>query len=340
MIQVKPIQSKQQWEEFEKKYAPNTFLQSWEWGESQAALGHKIYRLGVFRDDKLKGVAFFYLIKAKRGTHLCCPHGPLIDWLDQEAFSTLIDYLKRVSKKEKVAFIRIASLQDDSPQNRGLFLRAGFRGAPIHLIHPELAWMVDVTKSEDEILAQMKKRTRYSIRKATRDGVEIQKTTDTKYLEEFFKVYRETVKRHNFVPWSKNYIKREFEIFSKDDKILLFLARYKEEVLASAMVVYTNGSGFYHHGASTSKFKNIPASELLQWEAIKEAKKREMNRYNFWGIAPEGAPSKHPLIGVSRFKKGFGGFSESYLHVQDLPLNKKYWFNYVIERARRIKRGY
>ena len=33
---------------------------------------------------------------------------------------------------------------------------------------------------------------------------------------------------------------------------------------------------FYHHSGSLAKFNKIPVSYLLQWEAIKEAKKNDV----------------------------------------------------------------
>jgi lipid II:glycine glycyltransferase (peptidoglycan interpeptide bridge formation enzyme) len=105
------------------------------------------------------------------------------------------------------------------------------------------------------------------------------------------------------------------------------------------MIVYTNNSAFYHHGASIRKYSNITASELLQWIAIKEAKQNGLSYYNFWGIVRE-KEKNHPWAGLSKFKKGFGGFEEEYLHAQDYVLRVKYWLNYLIEITRKIKRGY
>ena len=77
---------------------------------------------------------------------------------------------------------------------------------------------------------------------------------------------------------------------------------------------------------------------MVQWEIIKEAKRRGCALYNFWGIAPEGA-GDHPWAGLSLFKKGFGGFSEEYIRTQDFPVSKKYWITYAIEHMRKWKRG-
>jgi len=124
----------------------------------------------------------------------------------------------------------------------------------------------------------------------------------------------------------------------------------KEEIVSAAIIIFWQGIAFYHQGASSPKYPKIPVSYLLQWEAIKEAKKRGCNVYNFWGIAPleNKKPyrnpfgilrGKHPWAGLTLFKTGFGGYKKEYVRTQDLPLSSKYWLNYFVEIVRRTKRG-
>lgn len=338
-IEIKNIDNQEVWEKALEAYSPHSFLQSWQWGEAQKALSQKIWRLGIYQENILKGVAFVYKITAKRGVFLFCPHGPLLDWSKKDYFVSLVNFLKNLGKKEKADFIRIAPLAKSGGEAKELFSQNGFKDAPVHMMHPELAWLLDITKSEEELLKEMEKRTRYSIRKAEKDAVTVKVSNKIDELDIFYKMYLETAKRQKFVPFSKNYVKREFEIFSQDDKILLFTAYYQNEAIATAMIVFDNDSAFYHHGASIRKYSNVPAAALIQWSAIKEAKKRNLKYYNFWGIV-ENNNKNHPWHGLSKFKRGFGGFSEGYLHVQDLPLTKKYILNYTIEKIRKILKKY
>lgn len=337
-LEVRPIESKNVWQEFVEQIKPHTFLQTWEWKLSQEVMGNKTFCLGMFEGENLVGVAFVYKIIARRGSFLFCPHGPLIKEKQPSAYNALFDYLKGLAKQEKVDFIRISPLEIKTDESVKIFKDGGFRDAPLHM-HPELAWVLDITPTEEELLKNMRKNTRYSINKAQKDGVEVVASDGLDDLGTFYDVYMETASRQDFVPFSKDYIKKEFEIFRQDGKILLFFAKYNGEVIATAMIIYCNGSGFYHHGASTRNHTNITASELLQWQAIREAKRRGMSVYNFWGVAPENAPN-HPWVGLSRFKKGFGGAGEEYVHAQDYPVTLKYWFNFTIETIRRIKRNY
>jgi len=96
---------------------------------------------------------------------------------------------------------------------------------------------------------------------------------------------------------------------------------------------------FYHHGASQNTYPKIPTAYAVQWAAIREAKKRGIKLYNFWGIAPDENDKKHPWAGLTLFKKGFGGYRTNYLHAQDLPLSWKYWISWSIELIRRKMRN-
>jgi lipid II:glycine glycyltransferase (peptidoglycan interpeptide bridge formation enzyme) len=307
-------------------------------------MGQKNWRLGIYGDDKLIGLAQILRIKAKRGIFLFCPHGPIFGvnaWRDQDnkilVIKSLLEKLKELGKKEKADFIRIAPIWLKTPENTDIFKKLKFRNAPIH-IHPEITWELDLNPKEEELMSNMRKTTRYLINKAKKDGVEIIQSKNEEDVEGFNEIYQKTVSRHGFVPFSKNYLNQEFQTFFKDNQTSLFFAKYKNELIASAIIIFWKGGAFYHQGASSQKYPKIPASYLLQWEAIREAKKRNCHVYNFWGIAPPGAKASHRFMGVTLFKMGFGGYMKELVRTQDYPLTKKYWLNFAIESIRSWQR--
>ncbi len=105
------------------------------------------------------------------------------------------------------------------------------------------------------------------------------------------------------------------------------------------MVIFWSGIGFYHQAASLSKYAKFSIPYLLQWEAIKEAKKRGCKLYDFWGFTDPEKEPKHPWAGPTLFKMGFGGYKKEYVKTQDFPLSKKYWLTYIFEKLRKTKRG-
>ncbi len=367
-FQIKEIKAKEIWEGFLFGIENKTFLQSWNWGEFMQKLGEKVYRLGVeCREfNSLVGVAQVIKVEAKRGRFLLVPHAPIVRAqkskfssplmfqragknqnhnlkLKSDFLNILLNRLEEIAKQERCHFIRIVPVWERSDENEKIFKGLGFKQAPFHM-HPELTWELDLTSSEEDLLMNMRKTTRYLIRQGLKNpDLKILKSNEVKDVEIFNQLYQKTVSRHSFVPFSLNYLKNEFLSFSKDDQALIFLAKYKEEYLASAIVIFWQGIGFYHQGASVQKHSKIPASYLLQWEAIKEAKKRGCKLYNFWGVADvksEEKLKKHPWKGLSLFKRGFGGYEKAYLKTQDLSLSKRYWLVYVFEKIRKVKRGF
>ncbi len=351
-MEIREITNKNLWEGFLKGCYPKTFLQSWNWGEFSKSMGQKIWRLGVFEKGELLATCLVVKVKAKRGTFLMVEHGPNIKYkikneklkisvqnLKLHILKLILDKLKEIAKEEGVSFIRVCPIWERTKENEEIFKKLGFRNAPIH-VHPEVSWILDLDKTEEELLYGMRKTTRYLIRQAQKNPeIQIKKSQSLEDLKKFYAIYQETASRHKFVPFSFSYLKNELEIFKRDNQVIVFLGEYKKETVAGAVVIYWQNGGFYHHGASLRKYSKVPVSYLIQWEAIKEARERGCDFYSFWGIAPEDRPN-HPWRGLTLFKKGFGGKKEEYVKTKDYVLSWRYKINWFVETLRKIKRGY
>jgi len=339
-MDISQITDKEAWESFIVGHDTDSFLHSWNWGEFNKATGDKIWRLGLFVAGAPKGMALVIKVEARRGTFLFVPHGPIVDREEDraEVLGELKTYLTELAKKERASFIRISPDFERSDENLKLFRELGFKDAPIHMMHPEITWILDISKDEETLLREMRKTHRNLIRRAGKDGVEILKSAAEDYLKHFYDIHMETVQRHGFVPFSYDYIKAELDSFKRDDQILIFNARYQEKIISSAIIVFYGNEAFYHHGASSSAYSKVPSSYLTLWEAILEAKRRGATKFNFYGIVDNNP--KHPWFGLSQFKKGFGGAESCLVHCQDLPLSWGYYPAYMVELIRKIKRGY
>lgn len=339
-MNILEINDKNQWENFVTQISPDSFLHSWNWGEFNQKTGEKIWRLGFMKNESLVAVALVILVKARRGKFLFIPHGPIIktDSEKQEVISALLQELIKIGKEEKVAFIRISPLMEDSLENKEVFKNLGFKDAPIHMMHPETTWILDITKDEEVLMKEMRKTHRNLIRRAQKEGVEISQDGSEEFLKKFYDIHMETVKRHKFIPFSYQYIQQELNAFAEDNQISVFLAKYAGEIISSAIIVFYGDEAFYHHGASSSKYAKVPSSYLTLFEAIREARRRGLKKFNFYGIVDN--KPKHPWYGLSTFKKGFGGYESNLVHCQDFPLNSKYILTYLVETIRKIKRGY
>lgn len=336
-LEVREITHKRDWENFVLSCHPNVFLQSWNWGEFHRLMGNKIFRLGVFEGRKLVGVALVIKEEAKRGRYFTIPGGPiLVNWGDFKSAKAIFNKLKRLGVEEEIDFIRIRPPIPDTPRYHRLFKKLGFRDAPMHL-HAETTLQLDLTQSEEQILAGMRKSTRYLIRRAEREGVKIKVSKDAGDVDILYRLQMQAQERHKFVSFSKEFFEKHFKAFVDDDQVALIKANYRGETLAIGMFVFYGDTGTYHYSGSSSKHSKIPTSYAMVWRAIKEAKNRHCRIFDLWGIAPTDSP-KHRFAGVTLFKKGFGGQRVDHLHAQDLPLKASYWPTYIFETIRRWRR--
>lgn len=322
------------WEKFVLSYLEANFLQSWGWGEFHESLDKKIFRTGFYKDYKLVGVMLSIIEDAKRARYLTIPGGPLINWNDKNVVNIFMKEIKKIAKENNCVFVRVRPQLLSNNFSKKLFRRLGFRDAPMHL-HAELTSQLSLNKNEEEILKGMRKTTRHEIKKAVSQGVKILSSTDQKLFGKFYNLQVETAKRQNFVPFSKNFLQNQFETFSRAGNSLLYSAFFQNKLLAQAFVIFYGKEADYHYGASTEFGRKYPGAHFIQWEAIREAKRRGMERYNFWGVAPID-DINHRFHGVSVFKRGFGGLDVEYLHAQDLIVKKlHYMINWTLEEVRR-----
>ena len=337
---INRITDRRQWESLLREAKPQTFLHSWQWGDFNEKNGTPIIRYGIYHNDTLIGLALIVEVRARRGIFLLSPHGPVIpDKNHREgALIELLEELTCEGVRRGAVCIRLCPLYPDDTTHNNIFKSLAMRPAPVHLVHPELSWVLDLNLSEDELLKQMRKSTRYSIRKAEKEGVRIIQSNNPADLDRFYEVYKTTVARQQFTPFSKEYLQAEFETFAKDNRASFFFSEFQGATTSAAIILFDEHGGYYHHGATAQQYPHRTDAQLLQWEIIKECKRRGCQTYNFWGVVSEGE-RRHAWWGLSVFKRGFGGREERYLHAQDLVLSPKYWITYIIERIRRIQRG-
>lgn len=338
---IKEINDIKIWENFIARYAPESLFQSWNWGEVEKTVLFKkekqpyFKRMAFFEDDKLLGIAQINKVEARRGRFLHLRHGPVFAKWDKSIIKGFINQIKGIAIRNKCCFVRISPLLANSSENREIFKTSGFKDAPIHGMDGEYVWILDLIKNEDDLLKGMRKTTRNLIKQAEKLGVVIKKTTDEDEMSDFFSLYELTAKRHHFVKHTG--IMEEFREFNKNKEIVLYKGYFQDKLISVALIIYYNNQAIYHHSASVEQ--KIPVNYLLQWEVIKDAKKKRLAQYNFWGISPEGKKN-HPWRGLSLFKQGFGGRIKEYLHAQDLPLSLKYCTTYIVETVRKIRKGY
>lgn len=336
MFTLQEVTTQQVWEEAIAFFPEANFLQAWEWGEFHTALKKKVTRYAIYEEETTVGLFQIVIEKAKRGSYFGIAGGPLLDWSNREVVSFWLDQVRHLAKTEKVVFVRFRPQAQSSPELLAFVHAQGAVLAPMHLT-ADLTLQLDCTQSESELLAQMRKNTRYEIRKADTLGISTTVCQDPAEIQRFYAIQCEVAKKHHFVPFSYDFFQEQFNAFVKNDKVVLISAYQAETLLAQAFIIFDNKEAVYHYGVSTAENSKLPGSYACQWQAIKEAKARGCTRYNFWGIAPE-EQKEHRFAGVSLFKRGFGGKEIEYLPAHDLPVSLAYWLTYWFERIRKWQR--
>ena len=334
-LEFKPL-NPQEFDDFNSHFkGAKTFLQSYAYGQFRAKVGEKILYYGIFENQNLVGAALIQKVKTRFKTFLHTPHGPLIEDENKKHWSFFLQSYEALGRGEGCDFVRVSPLLVDKKDNKEAFKSCGFRSAPVHLVNPEMTWVLDITQDEDVILAGMKKSTRYEVRRIEKTGIKVQKGNRESDLENFWTLHKATVGRHNFTPFPKANTALQLKIWKEDCQI--FSSSFEQKIYSSCVILFDKESAYYHQGASLPH--KFPVAHAPLWEAILEAKRRGCKHFNFWGIVREDQKN-HPWWGLSRFKRGWGGAEQVFLHAQDKPLTSKYWLNFLLEVYRKWKKGY
>ena len=336
MIEIKPIENKELWQNFVEHAEPTSILQSWAWRE-------------FLYTEKLSPETFFILFKGEPIAaaliakinlptgkfYLYCPRGPifakgLMPERRDDAITELAAYLKRSHYGQGAIFLRMDPGLNAQEVN---LYQADFKKASRE-VQPRQTIVVNLQESEENILARMKSKTRYNIRLAEKRGVEIKTIRDEKELKDFYNLLRETGQRDNFSIHSYSHYLHLWQALSPE-YLKVYLAFYQGELIAGIMVTFFKDMAIYLHGASDYEHRQLMAPHLLQWQAMKDAKHLGCLYYDFWGVAPKNASESHPWSGISRFKFGFGGEYQEYVGTYDY-IYSPFWYR-MFNTARSLR---
>lgn len=322
------------WDKFVTSHDDANFLQSWAWGDFHQARNKTVVRRVVLDNDGKIVAAYVGQVEtAKRGTYMAIAGGPIMDWSNKKLREAVFNDIKEQAEKNKCVFVRIRPQIVENDKNRALFKQLGLRPAPMYL-SVEYAGILDISKSEEEILAGASQGLRRKIRKAQKNDITVTTSTDPKDIKTFYKIQLETAARQKFVEFSEDFLRKQFEAFAKYDEVKLYTAKLGDEILAQNFMIFYGNEASYHYGVSTDLGTKYSGAPLLHMQAMRDARERGIKRYNFWGITAED-DTKHRFYGVSQFKRSFGVEELIYLHAHDLVIKPaQYKLTYLLEKTR------
>lgn len=348
-MRIVEAKSRKEWDEFVTSHPEANFLQSWDFYEFYKSRGNDVVRRlvveevfddqdqKVARERTILGAYAGVVEKAKRGRHLAIAGGPILDWGKLNVVEAVFRDMAEQGKKYGCVFVRVRPQLERSAESLELMRRLGAKPAPMYL-SVEFAGVLDLQRSEEEILAGMRQRMRRALRKGAKNDIQIEKSTDPADIHEFYQIELQTAGRHGFVAFSEDFLTKQFAAFAKHGEAVLYTAKYQGEILAQNFMIFYGNEASYHYGVSSELGTKLSGAPLLHMEAMRDARERGISRYNFWGIVGEDE-TWHRFYGVSQFKRGFGVDEFKYVPAHDLVLKPgRYLVTKLIEQARKKKR--
>lgn len=341
---LNPLIKKEEWNRFVLENG-GSFLQSWEWGEFQESLGFEVLRLAMEQDGKiLLSAQVFQMPLPFQKNYLYIPYGPVflnafnINEIKQ-AMKILLAELKKISEKNNSIFLKIEEdkTKFDVSLSEFEFIKSDKD------VQARETLILDISKPEEDLLKNMKQKTRYNIKVAQKNGVEFGEFSDKKEaFEAFYDLISQTAERQKYRLHPKRHYEKMMELFFEgnvpEGRLFqkIFFVKYKDKILAIALIIFFGKRATYLHGGSSDEFKNLMAPHLLHWEIIKKAKELGFSEYDFWGIVTEKTSKKmsQKWSGFSRFKIGFSGDVVEYAGAYDF-IYSKLWYN-LYKIARKI----
>ncbi len=306
--------------------------QTKEWQKLQQDLGEVTF----FEENE--DFTFLAILKrTKVGNYLYLPYGPYL--ANKSAAKKAAKRLQELAEGKGVIFIRI---EPQDAKNAEFLLNLPNCQKSTDL-NPKETWCIDLTQPKEKIIADFSQSTRrYS--KFEKRGVSVTRTRELKDIDYLVDFQKHLSDRKNFGVFSKKYLETEL----KQPFSMLFLAHYKDpeagekkkpKTIAASLFFDYDGTRFYMQGATDPNYKKPPASLAMMYTAMMDAKDAGFKVFDFWGIAPDNAPSDHPWAGFTAFKKSFGGYEVDYAGTYDIVLNKaKYRLYNLLRKTNRLKR--
>lgn len=290
-------------------------IQAWEWGEFRNKTGVKVVR--------------------SEGMQITIHQIPYTNWnigyypkgvlpLDQKLSSCL----KKIGNEYNCLMIKCEpKLENNNFVDKLELKKLGF--VPGRSLFTKYNFVLDVSLAEEELLSNMKQKTRYNIRVAQKKGVEVTLDNSQNAFERYLELTQETTRRQGFFAHSEEYHRILWSCLKHDVKISkltkelsshLLTAKYQNEIITTWMLFKFGDTLYYPYGASSRNHREVMANNLVMWEAIKLAKQWGCKYFDMWGALGENPDKNDPWFGFHNFKAGYGARHVKYIGSYDFVI--------------------
>ena len=328
------------WDKFVLSTPNGSIHQISQWKKLQESVLNRgmVKGWAVLRDGKIRACCL--AVRMKMGTGNAewyyAGRGPV--FTDRKAAEFLLEAISTELRSQTEAmFWRFDPyiLQADMPLSTGaLSVKPAVQN-----YHPPDTVILDLTRGPTSLLAELKKKRRYDIRKALKAfQIEVisAKNVKPQDIDDFYRLLTTTAVQNKFSPHPKKYY-ADFVRELGEYTTLWFASDGKNRVATSILTVCRDKAIYYFAALTTDEAirKNNP-SHAIVWKQIEYATERKAKTFDLLGVAPIDAPPTHPYAGITVFKEGFGGERISYQPGVEVSLRL---FSHLLYRlAKKVKR--
>ena len=258
------------------------------------------------------------------GNYLYLPYGPVAD--DDKAFQESIKSLISLAYSENAIFVRI------EPQNHDFTKKLPKNHKKSKYLNPKETWILDL--KGDDLKQKLPSRLLRYYKTAEKNGLTIKTSHQPEDIKYLIDLQKSLAKEKGISTFSENYLKTELA----QPFATLYTVEYqdpdtkKPEIVAAGLVFDDKTTRYNLQGAQNDIGRKLHATGILTIQLIIDAKEKGLKTFDFWGIAPEGAPKNHPWAGFTNFKKTFKGKQLDYAGTYDIILKPVKYKIYQLSR--------
>jgi peptidoglycan pentaglycine glycine transferase (the first glycine) len=298
-------------------------LQTEEWGEfKRRSTGWSPDKVIVrAASSKVVGAALVLTRRIGPLAVMYAPRGPMLDYSDPRLLDQMLGQLEALARRRRAVWLKIdpdvvaavgipgepdAVDRSIGQQVIAILKRRGWRYSESQVQYRNTI-TVNLTQTEDDLLAAMGQGKRRKVRYGPKHGVTVRSGT-LDDLPLLYAVYVETGRRDGFLTRPYAYYVDEWGSMLRAGLAHVLIAEVGSVPVAHVILFHFGATCWYFYGASVSdsEMRKLMPTDLLQWEAMRWAKAHGYAVYDMWG-APNEFNEGDPMWGVFQFKRDFGG---------------------------------
>jgi serine/alanine adding enzyme len=248
-------------------------------------------------------------------THSTVMGGPIFttDRESLKGLSLLIKYYDKMEKKKSI-YSRIY------PFN-GQFISKHIIEENGYVREDWFNYLIDLTKTKEELFIGLKRDKRRAIKKAKENGVRIEEGGDRSHIQIFYEMLQQTYKDAGLPVDDITLFESVLELFVPNNMARYVLAKYNGEYIAGRLILTYKKQIYDWYACASKEYLQLYPNDFLIWDILKWGSENGYHTFDFGG-----AGNTNERVGIQRFKNRFGGKMVNYGRYTKVHKPKRLWF--------------